>query len=459
MLRIIFVSTILIIGVILALQNAFNALLLYLWIGYFRPETWVWTEFFYLVPTSFVVGAYLLFRSAFSGVRFRFDFRAAVLAALLIVSTFSTFTSDHFEFSIAYQRDFAKTLVVSYLISVLTTDLKKLRLVFLTICLSLAFESAKQGWAQLILNPGGANNNMLAILGDNNAVAVGMLMLVPMLIALARTASRRWERWGHYFLTVGIVYRAISTYSRGGFLALAALGLMHTLRSPYRVRTLVAAALVAVLTLSVMPDAFWDRMSTITVEEGQERDVSAGGRIHFWRVALLMAQDQPLTGIGINAYTQAYSNYDTTGGAFGFNRSVHSAWMGILSELGYPGFVLFVTAIVLAFAACRRARRLAKKGLVPEELGHYGTAIEAALVAFSVGSTFVIFQYVEMLWHVIGLSTVVHYLTQKELAAKDTAAARQASPSRPPDRPVARPQSPVFNPRRPRIASLGRVRS
>ena len=53
--------------------------------------------------------------------------------------------------------------------------------------------------------------------------------------------------------------------------------------------------------------------------------------------------------------------------------------------------MLFVTAIGLAFAACRRARRLAKKGLVPEELGHYGTAIEAALVAFSVGSAFVIY--------------------------------------------------------------------
>ena len=341
----------------------------------------------------------------------------------------------------------------------MTTDLKKLRLVFLAICLSLAFESAKQGWAQLVLNPGATNTNTVSFMGDNNGVAVGMLMLVPMLIALARTASRRWERWGHYFLTVGIVYRAISTYSRGGFLALAALGLMYTLRSPYRVRALVAGALVAVLTLSVMPDEFWDRMSTITVEEGEERDVSASSRIHFWRVALLMAQDQPLTGIGLNAYTEAYSNYDTTGGAYGLSRSVHSAWMGILSELGYPGFVLFVTAIGLAFAASQRARRLAKKGLVPEELGHYGTAIEAALVAFSVGGAFVIFQYVELLWHVIGLSMVVHYFTQKELAAKETAAAREASTSRPPDRPVARPQSPVFNPRRPRIASLGRVRS
>lgn len=58
MLRIIFVSSILAIGAVLSLQSAFNALLFYLWIAYFRPEQWVWTKFFLMVPTSLAVGGY-----------------------------------------------------------------------------------------------------------------------------------------------------------------------------------------------------------------------------------------------------------------------------------------------------------------------------------------------------------------------------------------------------------------
>lgn len=342
--------------------------------------------------------------------------------AILLQGVLSTFLSPHVAFSLDYLWDFGKTVLVSYLITVLASDLKKLRLVFLTIALSVAFEAAKQGWMQLAINPGATNSNDLTFLGDNNAVAVGMLMIVPILIALARTASGRPERWLHYFLAVGVLYRAVATYSRGGFLAAAALALMYALRSPHRARALAGGALAGVLILSVMPSEFWARMSTITVEEGAPRDGSAIGRLHFWSVSLQMTEARPFTGVGLQAFNEAYPTYDTSGGAYGRKRSVHSAWLGILSELGVPGFALFVGTIGLALAACGRARRLAKKGVLPPAYGHYGVALEAALVAFAVGGTFVIFQYVELLWHTIALSIALHYLTQEELAAHPAAA-------------------------------------
>jgi hypothetical protein len=45
------------------------------------------------------------------------------------------------------------------LLVVLVTTEERLRMVFVLICVSLAFEGAKQGWAQLVLNPGGVNSN------------------------------------------------------------------------------------------------------------------------------------------------------------------------------------------------------------------------------------------------------------------------------------------------------------
>ena len=75
------------------------------------------------------------------------------------------------------------------------------------------------GQVRHILHPGGSNDNILPNLGDNNGVAVGMLMLVAMFTALNNTATTSREKWVCRFFIVGVAYRAISTYSRGGFLA------------------------------------------------------------------------------------------------------------------------------------------------------------------------------------------------------------------------------------------------
>ena len=97
---------------------------------------------------------------------------------------------------------------------------------------------------------------------------------------------------------------------------------------------------------------------------------------------------------------------------------MHSAWFGVLAELGYPGFILFVSQVLLAFVAAWRARRVA--ALDPElaDLRKFAFAIEAALVAFVIGGSFVPFQYNEMFWHVIGLSIALDVMTRAVMLEK-----------------------------------------
>jgi putative inorganic carbon (hco3(-)) transporter len=295
--------------------------------------------------------------------------------------------------------------------------------------MSLSFEAAKQGWWQLLTSPGSRNDNRSPLFGDNNGVAVGMLMLVPLLIALSRTGRSRAEQWLHRFLTVGVLYRAITTYSRGGFLAAGTLALAFMLRSPRKVRALAGAALAATLVLSAMPDRFWDRMNTIAAEE-DARDRSSASRLYFWQVAVTMAQDRPL-GVGVNAFQWAYDDYDVTKGLYLHRRAVHSTWFGMLAELGFGGLALFVASIALAWLACWRARRLARLGLVSQDLGHYASALEAALAVFAVGGTFVHIQYTEMLWHIVGLTMAVHFQTSEQMARSVEEKERAAATLRP----------------------------
>jgi len=415
-LRTVFVVALLVLGWGFALQGPIYAAALYLWIAYFRPEAWAWSDIFKTLDLSYFAGAYLVFRTIFSPARFRFSVRSFLMFLFLGYALLSTALSPHAAYAFPYWEAFAKTIVVSYLLTVVITTPSEFRLILIVIALSLGFEGAKQGWAQLILNPGAQNDNGVPFLGDNNLVAVGMLMLLPVTAALGRTASTRWGRLFFYLLTIGVLYRAVSTYSRGGFLACAAVGLMYWWRSPFKLRTGLAGLLAVAIVLPALPPAFWTRMSTITAES-DDRDRSTVGRLHFWNVAVSMANDHPILGVGFNAYQAAYRDYDSSEGEFGTARSVHSAWLGVLAEMGYPGLLLYLTIVGLSFVGCHRVRRKAARGEIPQELGRYAVGLESALVAFAVGGSFVPFQYYEMLWHYFALTMALEAVAMNETSA------------------------------------------
>lgn len=430
MIRTILVFVGLTVGWGFALQSALYAACLYLWIAYFRPESWAWSDIFVSLNLSYFAGGYLVLRTMLAGTRITFDWRSWLLLLFLAQSLLSTALGLNPAYSFEYWWDFAKMIVVSLLLTNIIQTRADLRLVLIVISLSLGFEAAKQGWAQLVLNPGGRNDNGVPFLGDNNLVAVGMAMLIPIIGALATTSSG-WQKRAFQALNIGVVYRGLSTYSRGGFLSIGAVSAIWFWRSPHKLKTLFAVLIAAALILPVLPQQFWDRMSTITAPADQ-RDDSQQSRLHFWQVAVAMANDRPLTGVGHAGYPRAYNQYDWTEGRFFTNRAVHSAWFGVFAELGYPGLLLFLLIVFSALRACRRVRLAAKRGELEGPLGAYAVAFESSLVAFIVGGSFVSFQYCEMLWHYFALTIALERVAVREMAAQRAVkAAEQPAPAAP----------------------------
>jgi len=425
MLRSVFVVLLLLTGGVYALQSTLYAACLYLWIAYFRPESWAWSGVFATLNLSYIAGAYLIVRVAMSGA-FRLTFGSGLLLVFLAHSLLSSALGPHAAYSLSQWQVFAKTIVVSVILTSLIQSAADLRLVLMVIALSLGFEGTKQGWANLILYPGARNDNGIPFLGDNNLVAVGMLMLLPIIGALADT-STGWLKRVFQFMSFGVLYRAVSTYSRGGFLSAGVIGALWFWRSPHKFRTAAAVALATALIVPVFPQEFWDRMSTINTPI-EERDNSSAGRFHFWQVAVAMANDHPFTGVGNGAYSRLYNRYDFSNGQFGTSRAVHSAWFGVLAELGYTGLLLFIIIVVTSLRSCRRVRLAAKRGEVSAALGSYAVGFETALMAFIVGGSFVSFHYIEMLWHFFALSAALERVGAAEAAA-NRAGAEQLQPA------------------------------
>ncbi len=418
MIRTLVVIIALVIGWSFAIQSPLYAAGFYLWIAYFRPESWAWSDVFTTLNLSYFAGAFLLIRTAFSPTKFRIDARSLLLFLFLAQGLVSTLLGPNSVYSMGYWQEFAKSIVISYLLTILINSAADLRLILTVIVLSLGFEAGKQGWATLVMSPGAVNTNGVPFLGDNNLVAVGMAMLLPMIGALGST-STGWRKRAYQFLSVGVLYRAISTYSRGGLLAVSAVGGMYFWRSPHKLRTLAAFAVAVALVLPVLPQAYWDRMATISAPAA-ERDDSQQSRLHFWQVAVAMANDRPLLGVGHAGYPRAYNQYDWTEGQYKTNRAVHSAWFGVLAELGYPGLLLFLALIFTSLRACRRVRTSAQRGEIPGPLGPYAIGLESALIAFIIGGSFVSFQYCEMLWHFFALTMALEAVAVKEAAAERT---------------------------------------
>ncbi|MBI4605067.1 MAG: putative O-glycosylation ligase, exosortase A system-associated [Planctomycetes bacterium] len=436
MLRVVFVFLLLAAGVVLALKGPFYGLLLYVWNAYFRPEDWVWSPYNEIIVSlsiSYYVGAYVVIASILSGQRFRFSLHVLLFGLFVFQTFLSARGSEQPEYSWDEWQEYAKSFLITYFIAVLVTDLRRLRYLVLAMSLSLGFEGAKQGWAQMILRPGGMNTNPVPFLGDNNGVAVGMLMLVPLFAALAGTTARKWPRRAYRFLLVGVLYRALSTYSRGGFLAAGALAVAYWLRSKGKAKVLIGILAAAAIVLPVMPDAFWERMGTIrSFKETDEG--SALGRLHFWKVAAIMARENPVLGVGFQAYNRSYDAYDPAHGEYGANRSAHSVWFGVLAELGYPGLLLYLAVLILAFRSCHRARKLAGEDPSLKDLQKYATSVETCLVVFVVGGTFLPFQYNEMYFHVVGLSMALAGIAESRRRARPAAGA--ASRGAPRERPA-----------------------
>jgi probable O-glycosylation ligase (exosortase A-associated) len=415
MLRNLFVFLIIAIGVYYAAQGPFYALLFYLWNAYFRPEQWVWGDTVASLNLSLIIGAYLVATTMLFARAFVMTARTGLLFAFFVQTIVSTVYSEHFGWSWTHWVEFSKVMLVSYLIVVLVTDRRRFRLMLLVAAYSLGFEAAKQGWVQLFVNPGGQNNNIIPFLGDNNGVALGMMMLTPIFTALARTAKRRPEAFIHWFFLVGVFMRGITTYSRGGFLAAAVLGAFTFYRSAHKIRAVVGIAVLAVLVSSVMPQKFWDRMRTINASS-EERDSSAAGRLHFWEVAMVMARAKPLAGVGFNGFEPAYATYETEPGKWGENRSVHSLWFGLLAELGYPGLLLFTGILLMSIWSCRQVVLMNKLDPSISDLGHYAQALSTSFFVLAAAGTFLPAQYSEVSWNFIGMTIALHSIAVGEKA-------------------------------------------
>ncbi|MEA1050974.1 O-antigen ligase family protein [Lamprobacter modestohalophilus] len=156
-----------------------------------------------------------------------------------------------------------------------------------------------------------------------------------------------------------------------------------------RMRVVFVVLLGLLALVQVFDETALNRMIGLKEETTLNEEQQTGStRVFFWMAAAEMSKDHPF-GLGSGAFPAMSAVYipETVNTGRSRNRAVHSIWFQTLSEVGYPGLVLFLIMLLSAFSVTQKAL---KQTLSSDDSRGALTvlAIQASLISYLVSATF-----------------------------------------------------------------------
>jgi probable O-glycosylation ligase (exosortase A-associated) len=329
---------------------------------------------------------------------------------------------------------FWKELVLMVLITGLMYTRHRLHQVLLVVSIALGFYMAKEGLI-FLATAGGHNVEGSSSMGDNNGLALAILMTIPLLLWVASNTGDRWIRLGMYITAAMGAVTVIATYSRGGFVGMIALGLMLLKGNKYKVRSIIGIAIAAYVLSQLMPQDYVERINTI--KEASD-DQSFMTRLVAWKVNLLLALDHPFLGGGPYAslalpnwfaYVAEQSTWLFESPIIYRTYVAHSIYFQVLGDTGFVGLFLFMSMIATALVMTIRTQRRARKR--PDLAWAVGLAraIQISIVVYLVCGAALSNVYFELLYIVLAVTSRTHR-TVVEMTAAQNVPARAAPQGR-----------------------------
>ncbi|MCH2184762.1 O-antigen ligase family protein, partial [Myxococcota bacterium] len=199
--------------------------------------------------------------------------------------------------------------------------------------------------------------------GDENDLALACCTALPCAF-FAFERLKGFVRWVAGALAVIFVLAIIISFSRGGFVGLAGVGLFCFYFSKFKGRN-IALGLVAILAFFVFaPQEYIDEIESIqNTDQG-----TAETRQFLWEAGFNMWKDNPIIGVGGGGSNFLIGRYQPIpeGGGYDAREYIERSWAGtalhsfyvqLLAEFGLAGVFLYGSLAYLHFRGLSRLRR------------------------------------------------------------------------------------------------------
>lgn len=409
-LRDIVIVTIVVALAILALKRPWIGVMNWTWVSIMNPHRYTWS-FAYNAPLAAVAAASTLVALLFTKDR-RSPFQGAPVVWLLLFVIWMTISwllgydpaGDYWD----WNRAIKIYLMTFVALSLIYTKHHIMAFAWVTV-FSLAIISTKggvftvlTGGSYRVWGPAGS------FIEDNNHLALATIVVIPMLHFLQLQLKRGWQQHGITLMILLSAAAAVGSHSRGALLALIAMIGVFWWRSPHKfvIGTLALAGFLVFLPM--LPDAWWDRMHTIT---DYEQDPSAMGRINAWMVAIEVAKSN-LFGAGMSyqhaLFFNAYGVYETT------IRAAHSVYFQILGNHGFIGLLLYLLIWISTLRSAGKLRKMTKGSAELKWVYDLASMVQVSLISFAVGGAFLSMPYFDLPYNLMIMVVVARKWVEEQ---------------------------------------------
>jgi probable O-glycosylation ligase (exosortase A-associated) len=350
----------------------------------------------------------------------------ALMTLFLAWTGFTTLFAVESSMAQAEWIRFFKILMMAYVTAMLVTDPERLRWVLWTIVLSFGFWGFKGGLFTLV-SGGGYHvlGPIKSFFRDNNDFALVMCMTLPLMRYLQLYEKNKWVQRGLWVLMGFTVLSVVGTYSRGGFLALAAVAFMLLIKSRRRAGLIVVAPMLVLAIGAFMPQQYFSRIHTI---HNYQHNQSAEGRIDSWKFATNVALANPITGGGFDVWASDYQ-WNTYGPPGATHRAIHSIWFEVLGEQGFIGLIIFVSMLLVGWLSLARIRKQARGSPELAWMGDLASMIQVSFVGFVAAGTFLPMPYFDLFYQLIAIVTVMQVFMLRQVGKRGVVAAQSQTPA------------------------------
>ena len=347
---------------------------------------------------------------------------AVVLLVLLVWVSLNTALAFNPPKSLDYLDRVGKTFLFVWITLLLMHTRQHVHWLLATLVFSLGFYGVKGG---LFVIATGGDSRVWGPSGSmvegNNELAVGLIMIIPLLFYFVQQARLRWQRWALLAAMLLCALAALGSYSRGALLAITGMSLFLWVRSSRK--GVIGAGILALLFLAIpfMPAKWTERMNTINAYED---DNSASFRLVAWETAYNLAKDRFPLGGGFE-----YESRDVSSRYSPLPDLVmvpHSVYFQTLGSQGFIGLGLLALFWILVWRQCAWLRTHCRS---PDLAWAHQLAsmVQVSLVGFAIGGTFLNLAFWDGPFYVYCVIALTLYIVRRELASKSLTAGRPSA--------------------------------
>lgn len=285
----------------------------------------------------------------------------------------------------------------------------------------LGFATIAENRADLLETGASSLPRLAGPIGEQNRYAQILLVVVPLVLALA--AHRTGRRGRVVLLSLLPIGAGIAlTGSRGAVVGLAVTVALLARLGLVQARSLLAGAAGAAVILLILP-AYRERLtSTLSAAESEQvssLDSSSLSRITTNLAALDMFADHPVLGVGPDGFPRFYEAYAER---VGINvkdeaRQPHNLYLGVASQTGIVGLAAFLAAPGLLLARLGRGWRAA--GPARPRTAALAAGAIGSITAYLASGVFLHLSFERYLWLLLALCDVAGRIVFRETAGRD----------------------------------------